>query len=120
MERQITDLEYSNTDATVGQVKAAIRAAKVIMQRPLPLTHALPRIALVGYQEEKTGRYMILKEFRVFQTGELFASATSAAEKCGYVRLIALRHMTREEYESVNLEDLPNYRVYESVATDGQ
>ena len=68
MERQITDLEYSNTDATVEQVKAAIRAAKVIMQRPLPLTHALPRIALVGYQEEKTGRYMILKEFRVFQT----------------------------------------------------
>ena len=35
MERQITDLEYSNTDATVEQVKAAIRAAKVIMQRPL-------------------------------------------------------------------------------------
>ena len=52
MERQITDLEYSNTDATVEQVKAAIRAAKVIMQRPLPLTHASPEIALVGYKEE--------------------------------------------------------------------
>ena len=26
MERQITDLEYSNTDATVEQVKAAIRS----------------------------------------------------------------------------------------------
>ena len=29
MERQITDLEYSNTDATVEQVKAAIRAANL-------------------------------------------------------------------------------------------
>ena len=115
MEQHLSDIEYANTDATKDEVRAAIRAAKVIMQRPLPLTHALPRIALVGYQEEKTGRYMILKEFRVFQTGELFASMTSAAEKCGYVRLIALRHMTREEYESVNLEDLPNYRVYESI-----
>ena len=28
MEQQLTDLEYSNTDATVEQVKAAIRAAK--------------------------------------------------------------------------------------------
>ena len=115
MEKHLSELEYATTDATKEQVRAAIRAAKVIMQRPLPLTHALPRIVLIGYQEEKTGRYMILKEFRVFQTGELFASATSAAEKYGYVRLIALRHMTREEYESVNLEDLPNYRVYESV-----
>ena len=32
MEQQLTDLEYSNTDATVEQVKAAICAAKVIMQ----------------------------------------------------------------------------------------
>ena len=50
MERQITDLEYSNTDATVEQVKAAIRAAKVIMQRPLPLTHVqLERATCFAY-----------------------------------------------------------------------
>ncbi len=112
MEKHLSDIEYANTDATKEQVRAAIRAAKVIMQRPLPLTRAYPQIALVGYQEEKTGRNMLLKEICVFQTGELFASAT---EMDGHVRLIALRHMTREEYESVNLEDLPNYRVYESV-----
>lgn len=120
MEQKLTNLEFSNTDATREQVKAAIRAAKVIMQRPLPLTHAMPEIALVGYKDEKTGQYMILKEFRVFQTGALFASATSAAEKCGYVRLIALRHMTREEYESVKPGDLPRYRVYEEITADGQ
>ena len=108
MERQITDLEYSNTDATVEQVKAAIRAAKVIMQRPLPLTHASP---------EATGRYKLLKEFRVFQTGALFASMTAMD---GHVRLIALRHMTREEYESVKPGDLPRYRVYEEITADGQ
>ena len=102
MERQITDLEYSNTDATVEQVKAAIRAAKVIMQRPLPLA---------------TGRYKLLKEFRVFQTGALFASMTAMD---GHVRLIALRYMTREEYESVKPEDLPRYRVYEEITADGQ
>ena len=93
MEQQLTDLEYSNTDATVEQVKAAICAAKVIMQRPLPLTQASPEIALVGYKEEATGRY---------------------------VRLIALRHMTREEYESVKPGDLPRYRVYEEITADGQ
>ena len=95
MERQITDLEYSNTDATVEQVKAAIRAAKVIA----------------------TGRYKLLKEFRVFQTGALFASMTAMD---GHVRLIALRYMTREEYESVKPEDLPRYRVYEEITADGQ
>ena len=117
MEQQLTDLEYSNTDATVEQVKAAIRAAKVIMQRPLPLTHASPEIALVGYKEESTGRYKLLNEFRVFQTGALFASMTAMD---GHVRLIALRHMTREEYESVKPEDLPRYRVYEEITADGQ
>ena len=88
MERQITDLEYSNTDATVEQVKAAA-----------------------------TGRYKLLKEFRVFQTGALFASMTAMD---GHVRLIALRYMTREEYESVKPEDLPRYRVYEEITADGQ
>ena len=117
MEQQLRDPEYSNTDATKEEVKAAIRAAKVIMQRPLPLTRAYPRIALVGYQEEETGRYKILKEFRVFQTGELFASATALD---GHVRLIALPYLTREEYELVKTEDLPRYRVYESVTADGQ
>ena len=97
MEQQLTDLEYSNTDATVEQVKAAIRAAKVIMQA--------------------TGRYKLLKEFRVFQTGALFASMTAMD---GHVRLIALRHMTREEYESVKPGDLPRYRVYEEITADGQ
>ena len=115
MKNQLRDLEYSNTDATVEEVKAAIRAAKVIMQRPLPLTHAFPKIALVGYKEEKTGRCMLLKEIRVFQTGKLFASMTEIE---GYVRLIALRPMTREEYESVRAVDLPDYRVYETVAAD--
>lgn len=117
MEQQLTDLEYSNTDATVEQVKAAIRAAKVIMQRPLPLTQASPEIALVGYKEEATGRYKLLKEFRVFQTGGLFGSMTAMDE---HVRLIALRHMTREEYESVKPGDLPRYRVYEEITADGQ
>jgi hypothetical protein len=111
------DIEYANTDATVEQVKAAIRAAKVIMQRPLPLTHASPEIALVGYKEEATGQYKLLKEFRVFQTGALFAAETPLE---GHVRLIALPYMTREEYEMVNPEDLPNYRVYETVAADGE
>ena len=112
----LSDLAYSNADATVEQVRAAIRAAKVILQRPLPLTRAFPRIALVGYQEEETGRYMLLKEIRVFQTGELFASVTAMD---GHTRLIALPHMTREEFESVRPEDLPPYRVYEAVSADG-
>ena len=38
----------------------------------------------------------------------------------GHVRLIALRYMTREEYESVKPEDLPRYRVYEEITADGQ
>jgi hypothetical protein len=38
----------------------------------------------------------------------------------GHVRLIALRHMTREEYESVKPGDLPRYRVYEEITADGQ
>ncbi len=117
MEQKLKDLDYSNTDASVEQVKAAIRAAKVIMMRPLPLTHALPKITLIGYQEEKTGKNKILKEFRVFQTGELFASATALD---GHVRLIALPPITQEEYESVTPEDIPRYRVYEEVAADGQ
>ena len=117
MEQKLSDIEFANTDATKEEVKAAIRAAKVIMTRPLPLTRARPRIALVGYREEATGRYKILREFRVFQTGELFASMT---ELDGHVRLIALPIMTREEYESVKPEDLPRYRVYETVAADGE
>ncbi len=117
MEQKPTDFEYSNTDALKEQVRAAIRAAKVIMMRPLPLTHAFPRIALVGYQEEETGRYKLLREIRVFQTGELFASATALD---GHTRLIALPHITREEYESVKPEDLPRYRVYETVTADGK
>ena len=117
MEQDLRNIEYSNTDATVDQVKAAIRAAKVILQRPLPLTHEHPQIALVGYKEEDTGRYKLLKEIRVFQTGKLFASVTPLE---GHIRLIALSHMTREEYEMVQPEDIPNYRVYESVTADGQ
>ncbi len=117
MKQQLADLEYANPDATAEQVRAAIRAAKVIMRRPLPLTHAFPRIALVGYQEEESGRYKILKEFRVFQTGALFASMTALD---GHVRLIALPQLTREEYEKVRPEDLPRYRVYESVTADGR
>ena len=116
MEQHLSDIEYVNTDATKEEVKAAIRAAKVIMMRPLPLTHAHPRIALVGYQEKKTGRYKLLREFRIFQTGELFASMTTLE---GHDRLIALPIITREEYESVRPEDLPRCRVYETVATDG-
>ncbi len=72
--------------------------------------------SLIGYKEEKTGRYKLLKEVRIFQTGALFASMTAMD---GHVRLIALRHMTREEYESVRPSDLPDYRVYEEVAADG-
>ena len=117
MEHSLSDIEYANDDATVEQVKAAIRAAKVIMRRPLPLTHAYPRIALVGYQEEKTGKYRILREFRIFQTGKLFADATALD---GHVRLIALPPMTREEFEMVKPEELPPYRVYETLAADGQ
>ena len=49
MEGKLSDPEFSNPDATAEQVKAAIRAAKVILLRPLPLTHAYPKIALVGY-----------------------------------------------------------------------
>ena len=46
MERQITDLEYSNTDATVEQVKAAIRAAKVIMSnRTVQASQRIPCIS---------------------------------------------------------------------------
>ena len=116
MEQQLTDLAYSNTDATEEQVKAAIRAAKVIMQRPLPLTHASPKIALVGYKEKETGRYKLLREIRVFQTGELFASMTTME---GYMRLIALPIITKEEYRSVKPEDIPDYRVYETVTADG-
>ena len=115
MSERLSNIEYSNTDATVEQVKAAIRAAKVIMLRPLPLTHALPKIALVGYKDENTGRCMLLKEIRVFQTGKLFASMT---EMDGYVRLIALPFLTREEFEMVQAEDLPDYRVYEAVVAD--
>ena len=117
MEKNLSDLEYSNTDATVEQVKSAIRAAKVIMMRQLPLTHVFPKIALVGYQEEDTGRYKLLREIRVFQTGALFASATALD---GHTRLIALPYVTREEYESVKPEDLPCYRVYEEITVDGQ
>ena len=117
MEQQLTNLEYSNTNATKEQVRAAIRAAKVIMMRPLPLTHIYPRIALVGYQEEATGRNKLLREIRVFQTGALFASTTALD---GHVRLIALPYMTQEEYESVRPSDLPAYRVYEEVTVDGQ
>ncbi len=36
----------------------------------------------------------------------------------GHINLIALPYITQDEYESVNLEDFPNYRVYESVTTD--
>lgn len=112
MGHQLTELEYSNSDATEEQVRAAIRAAKVIMMRPLPLTHAYPRITLVGYREKLTGRYKLLREFRVFQTSELFASTTALE---GHDRLIALPYMTQEEYESVHPSDLPVYRVYEEV-----
>ena len=112
MKERFSETEYSNPDATVEQVKAAIRAAKVIMQRPLPLTHVFPKIALVGYQEKASGRYMLLKEIRVFQTGELFASMT---QMDGHVRLIALPHLTEEEFRSVQMDDLPNYRVYEKL-----
>lgn len=117
MEQNLSHIEYSNTDATKEQVRAAIRAAKVIMMRPLPLTHAYPRIALVGYLEKTTGRYKLLREFRIFQTGKLFASMTAMD---GHDRLIALPYMTREEYELVKPEDLPCYRVYETVTADGQ
>ena len=47
MEKNLSDIEYINTDATAEQVKAAIRSAKVIMQRPLPLTHELPKNACI-------------------------------------------------------------------------
>ena len=113
--KQLSDLEYSNTDATVKQVKAAIRAAKVIMMRPLPLTKAMPEIALVGYQEEKSGQNKLLKEIRIFQTGKLFASMTALE---GHVRLIALPHITEEEYLAVQESGLPDYRVYESLTED--
>lgn len=111
MEQQLTDLEYSNTDAVVEQVKAAIRAAKVIMLRPLPLTHASPQIALVGYKEKKNGQYKLLKEIRIFQTKELFSSMTPID---GHMRLFALPYITREEYESVRQSNLPAYRIYET------
>ena len=116
MERKLSDPEFSNTDATTEQVRAAIRAAKVILLRPLPLTHAYPKIALVGYQDEETGKNKLLREIRVFQTGKLFASMT---ELDGHTRLIALPFMTREEYETVRPEDLPGYRVYEEFTADG-
>ena len=33
----------------------------------------------------------------------------------GHVRLIALPHLTEEEFRSVQMDDLPNYRVYEKL-----
>ena len=111
MKQKLTDLEYSNTDASKQQVKAAICAAKLIMKRPLPLTHAFPEIALVGYKEETSGRYKLLKEIRIFQTKELFSSMTPMD---GHMRLFALPYITEEEYESVQQLDLPSYRVYET------
>ncbi len=117
MEQHLSDIVFSNTDASRDEVRSAIRAAKVILMRPLPLTRVRPRIALVGYRERETGRCKILKEFRVFQTGELFASLTALD---GHDRLFALPFLTREEYELVRLEDLPRYRVYETVDADGR
>ena len=108
--------EYSNEDATKEQVRAAIRAAKVLMTRPLPLSGARPQVALVGFSERATGKYKLFREFRLFQTGKLLAQAPPPE---GHDRLIALPILTREEYESVRPEDLPDYRVYESVGADG-
>ena len=116
MEQSLTDLAYSNTDATKEQVRSAIRAAKVIMTRPLPLTRAFPKIALVGYREEETGRYKLLREIRVFQTEKGFAAMTALE---GHTRLIALPILTEEEYRSVRPEDIPDYRVYETIDAAG-
>ena len=113
MEQRLSDIEYSDADATAEQVEAAIRAAKVLLLRPLPLTHALPAIALVGYREKATGRNKLLREVRVFQTKELFASLTPAD---GHVRLFALPHLTQDELWTAQAADLPDYRVYETTA----
>ena len=113
MEHKLKNLEYSNTDASKEQVKTAICAAKLIMKRPLPLTHAYPEIALVGYKEETSGRYKLLTEIRIFQTKELFSSMTLLED---HVRLFALPYITEEDYESVEQSELPSYRVYEAFS----
>jgi len=121
MKQTITDIEYSETNATKGQVKHAVCIAQVIMARPLPLSHVLPFAALVGYKEDKTGRYMLLKEIRVFQTREHFVSMTPLA---GHVRLFALQRLHTTEERDAALaaygNSIPPYRVYESFTASGE
>lgn len=69
------------------------------------------------HQEEKTGKYKLLKEFSVFQARKLIVCTTDLD---GHNKLFALLCITQEEYEPVRPEDLPYYRVYEKITADGQ
>ena len=82
------ECEYANQNATKEQVEQAIHTAKELMNhQPLPRSNECPFAALVGYQEEATGRNFLLKEIRVFPSFELFDSET---RREGYHRLFVV------------------------------
>ncbi len=89
------DNEFSNQNATKEQVRQAIRTAEELMEQPLPLTQEYPVIALVGYQKEDTGEYMLLKEIRIFSSFQLFNAETGRE---GFIRLLALSRRVIAEY----------------------
>ena len=81
------EYEYANQNATKEQVEQAIHTAKELMKQPLPLSDERPFAALVGYQEEATGRNFLLKEIWLFPSFELFDSET---RREGYHRLFVV------------------------------
>ena len=112
MNRSIDDFEFFNTDAAGEEVKSYMRRAEKLLEQPLPVTHALPKIALFGFQDMATGKNRLLKEIRVYESTALF-SEDSAVE--GQIRLFALPVKRDREENSSSLNRSPD--IHRAVFT---
>jgi hypothetical protein len=88
------DTEYANPDATVDRSKPRSVRQRSLCSDRLRCTHASPEIALVGYKDEATGQYKLLKDSVYFRRSRSCRRNTQE----GHVRLIVPPYM-RGEYK---------------------
>ena len=108
--------ELMNKNASEEEVENAKRMAEELLRQPLPLSHALPQIAFVGYRNEDTGKVRLCREIRVYET---IPQANHDTYKTGYDRIFVMpRKKDAAVMEAVRKKDDAIHVAVESFTAE--
>ena len=89
--------EFKTTNASEEEVEDAKRTAEELLRQPLPLSHALPALAFLGYRDEETGKVLLCKEIRVYET---IKQGNRDTYRTGYDRIFVMPRKTNKVSEN--------------------